>query len=137
MAIIKWHSPRPTPWPSFYDDFFDWPNLSDSTDLDVYETDNAVVVEAAVPGIPEDKVDVTIEGNVLTITATYEETEEEKEKKKTIYKSSRQSTFNYSTSLPRSVDSTKAVAEVENGVVKVTVPKSESEKPKKIQVTKK
>ena len=66
-----------------------------------------------------------------------EENQEEKDKKKVVYKSSRQTSFSYSTSLPRMVDSTKAAAEVENGVVKVTVPKMEEEKPKKISVTKK
>ena len=45
-------------------------------------------------------------------------------------------TINYSTSLLRMVDGTKAVAEVENGVVKVTIPKAEEEKPRKIVVKK-
>lgn len=137
MAIVKWKSNYPT-WPNFFDDdFLTWPDLSDSTQMDVYETDDAVVVEAAVPGVPEDKVDVTVEGNVLTISANYEETEEEKNQKKVVYKSSRKTSFSYSTSLPRTVDSTKAEAEVENGVVKVTVPKTEEEMPKKIKIKKK
>lgn len=122
-----------------------WPTLSNwdlqadlgQQGITIYETDEAVVAEAAIPGVPEKDVEVTIEGNVLTISASYEETEEEKKKKKTVYKSTRQTCFNYSTSLPRMVDGTKAQAEVENGVVRVTVPKMEQEKPKKIAVTKK
>ncbi len=138
MAIIKWNRTYPTLWPSMLDDdLLDWPNLSSDKGLNVYETDDAVVVEAAVPGIPEDKVEVTVEGNILTISGTHDENQEEKDKKKVVYKSSRQTSFSYSTSLPRMVDSTKAAAEVENGVVKVTVPKMEEEKPKKISVTKK
>ena len=58
-------------------------------------------------------------------------------KKKVVYKSSRQMSFHYSTSLPRRVDASRADAEVENGVVKVTIPKVEEEKPKKIVVKKK
>lgn len=137
MKLVKSNQVFPF-WPSIMDDdFFSWPELSDSTQMDVYETNDAVVVEAAVPGVPEDKVEVTVEGNVLTISANYKETQEDKDKKKTIYKSSRQTSFNYSTSLPRSVDSSKASAEVENGLVIVTVPKAEEELPKKIAIKKK
>lgn len=137
MKLVKWNTPM---WPSFFDDD-DWPNWpeisSTNKGLDIYETEDAVVVEAAVPGVPEDKVDVSIEGNVLTISAKHEETEEKKEKKKTVYKESRQTSFSYSTNLPRMVDATKAKAEVENGVVTITVPKTEEEKPKRIEVKKK
>ena len=107
------------------------------TALDMYETDNEVIAKAAVPGVPEEKVEVTVEGNILSIKADHEETKEEKDKKKVVYKSTRQTSFNYSTSLPRMVDGSRAVAEVENGVVKVTIPKAEEEKPKKILVKKK
>lgn len=137
MNLIKYNKRFPV-WPSILDDdFFNWPELSDSTQMDVYETEDAVVVEAAVPGVPEDMVEVTVDDNVLTIAATFEETEEEKQKKKTIYKSSRQTSFNYSTSLPRNVNSAEAVAEVENGLVRITVPKAKEALPKKIEVTKK
>ncbi len=139
MAIIKWNRPV---WPSFIDEetwpsVFNWPDISESTGgVDIYETDDAVVVEAQVPGVKEENVEVTIEGNILTISATVQTTEEEKNKRKTIYKSTRQGSFNYSTSLPRIVDASRAEAEVSDGVVKVSVPKVEEEKPKKIVVKK-
>jgi len=142
MAIIKRRRNFPFWMSSILDDDM-WPQLawpdasSMSSGLDIYETDDAVVVEAQVPGVPEEDVNVTIEGNVLTICANFEETEEEKDKKKTVYKSTRQTSFNYSTNLPRMVSSEEANAEVENGVVKVTIPKIEEEKPKKIEVKKK
>lgn len=137
MKLVRWNKPY-SYWPSIFDeDFFEWPSISEEKGLNIYETDSEVVVEAAVPGIPENEVEVTVEGNVLTISAEHEETEEEKDKKKTVYKSTRQTSFNYSTSLPRAVDGSKAMAEVENGVVKVIVPKTEETKPKKIEVTKK
>lgn len=140
MAIVRWRNRRfPMPHPSFDEDFWPqitWPDVS-SSGMDIYETDDSVVVEAQVPGVPEDKVDVTVEGNVLTISAAHRETKEEKDKKKTVYKQSRQSAFNYSTSLPRMVDGEKAEAEVDKGVVKVTIPKLEAEKPKRISVKRK
>lgn len=138
MAIVKWNRYGPSLWPSFFDeDFFKAPSVVGDSGLDVYETDDAVVVEASVPGIPEDKVEVTVEGNVLTISANYEQTEEEQKKKKAVYKCTRQTSFSYSTNLPRMVRGEQAKAEVDNGVVRVTVPKAEEEKPKRIEVKKK
>ncbi len=137
MSIIKWNSNFPMVWPSILDEFDSWPQISNKAVLDIYETDDSIVVEAPVPGIPEDKVDVTIEGNVLNISASYEETDEEKKKKKVVYKSSRQTSFNYSTSLPRMVRGSEATAVVDNGIVRVTIPKTEEEKPKRIEVKKK
>lgn len=137
MALIKWKSQYPV-WPSFFDDdVVRWPDLSDSSQMDVYETEDAVVVEAAVPGVSEDKVEVTVEGNILTITASHDETQEEKDKKKVVYKSSRQTSFTYSTSLPRTVQASKAEAEVQDGIVRVTVPKTDEDLPKKISVKRK
>jgi len=139
MTLVRWHRPLPGRRGPFFDDLdlFEWPELSTDTNMNIYETDDDVVVEAAVPGVPEDKVEVSVEGNVLTIDAEHEETAEEEGKKRTVYKSSRQTSFHYSTSLPRMVDSESAKAEVENGVVKVTVPKSKSERKKKVSVKKK
>lgn len=135
MKLVKWSNMQPV-WPSFFDEE-DWPFNSNFTNsnngIDIYETDESVVVEAMVPGIPEDKINVTIEGNVLNITANYEEKEEDSDKKK-MYKKSRQTSFSYSTSLPRMVDGSKADAEVENGIVKIVVPKTEQEKPKRIEI---
>lgn len=142
MAIVKWNRSWPSMWPSMFDDdnlpsLVNWPDTGTGNGLNIYETDNDVVVEAQVPGIPEDKVEVSVEGGVLSISGSYEETEEEKDKKKVVYKNTRQTSFNYTTSLPRLVDANKAAATVDNGVVKVTIPKVEEEKPKKILVSKK
>jgi len=138
MAIVKWNR-----WgmPTIFDDdkwFSQWLDQDTATNgLDIFETDDSVVVEAQVPGIKEENIDINIEGNVLTINACQEETEEQKNKKKTIYKSTRQTSFNYSTNLPRIVDSSKTEAEVQDGVLKITIPKSEEIKPKKIEIKKK
>lgn len=138
MAIVKWNR-----WgmPTIFDDdkwFSQWLDQDTSSNgLDIYETDDSVIVEAQVPGIKEENIDINIEGNVLTINASQEETEEQKNKKKTIYKSTRQTSFNYSTNLPRIVDPSKTEAEIQDGVVKITIPKSEETKPKKIEIKKK
>jgi len=143
MAIVKWNRYFPSVWPSFFDEENwptvgkDWPDLSSNSGLDIYETDDSVVVKAAVPGIKDKDVEVTVEGSVLTVNGSTEETEEQKKQKKIIYKSSRQTSFSYSTSLPRMVDGTRAKAEVEDGIVTITIPKVEEEKPKRIEVKRK
>jgi HSP20 family protein len=119
----------------FEEDLFPTNFLEEKNGIDIYETDDSVIVEAQVPGIKQEDVSITVEGNILTITA--EHIEKEEDKKKVVYKSTRQTSFHYATTLPRMVNANKAEAEVENGLVKVTIPKAEEEKPKRIVVKKK
>jgi HSP20 family protein len=116
------------------DETDDWPQLCVTEGLDVYETDSDVVVKAAVPGIPADKVEVTFEDGVLRIKAKTEEAKEEKAKKKVVYRQQRMSYFDYTTTLPRAVDGDRISAEVVDGVVTVNAPLVPQAKPKKIAV---
>lgn len=135
MPIIKWDPFNPlrlrTFWPSFIDEE-DWVDTSEG--LSVYETDNDLVVKAHIAGIPADKVDVSVEGGVITIKGEHEETEEEKKKKKVVYRQARSAKYLYTTNIPCPVETNKASAVVENGVVTVTIPKAPEAKPKKIAV---
>jgi len=136
MAIVRFDPFTRT----FLKPFFAWeddedlPELTMTEGLDVYEEDDKVVVKAAVPGIPADKVDVTFEDGVLRIRAKIEESKEEKEKRKTIYRMDRVTSFDYTTTLPRPVDEKTLEAKVENGVVVVSAKIAEAAKPKKIPV---
>lgn len=137
MAIVKF-SPF-TPWAndrffSLLEDDDNWPTVKVTDGLDVYETDKEVIVKAAVPGIPADKVDVTFEDGVLRIKAQSEETDEEKKQKKVVYRQQRMSFFDYTTTLPRAVDGSNISANVKDGVVTITAPIAEAAKPKKITV---
>jgi HSP20 family protein len=129
MQIVKFN-----PFFPVFDEDDTFPQFKVNDNLDVYETDNEIVVKAAVPGISADKVDVTFEDGVLRITAKLEETNEEKEKKKVVYRQQRVSYFDYTTTLPRAVDGDKIEAEVVNGVVTVKAPIAPAAKPKKIAV---
>lgn len=137
MAIVKlnpfspWLSDRF--FPSFEEDD-NWPAVKVTDGLDVYETDKDVVVKAAVPGIPADKVDVTFEDGVLRIKAEARDSEEEKKAKKVVYRQQKMSFFDYTTTLPRAVDGNKISAEVNDGVVTIKAPIAEAAKPKKIAV---
>ncbi|GIW59944.1 MAG: hypothetical protein KatS3mg087_1010 [Patescibacteria group bacterium] len=112
-----------------------WPAIgSGATGLSVTEDQNNVYVDAAVPGVDADNVDVTFEKGVLTITAKQEEKEENKKRK--VYREFSRN-FSYRAAMPVEVDSDKITAEVKDGVVYVTLPKSAHVQPKKVSVTKK
>lgn len=120
--------------PTFWEDE-DWPFFQSGRGMEVFETDNEIVVKAPIPGILPEEVSVTFEDGVLRISGKHEESEEDKQKKKVVYQSHRSSTFNYQTTLPRMIDPNSIKAEVEHGVITVTAPISEAAKLKKIEVS--
>jgi HSP20 family protein len=101
--------------------------------LDVYQTDENIVVKASAPGLKPDDLDISITGDTLTIQG---ETSEEKEETGAQYylKERRASSFSRSVTLPTMVKAENATAEFENGVLTLTLPKVEEVKPKTITV---
>jgi len=121
---------------SFVRPFGGWPFLTGEAQtlaLDIYETDDDLVVEASLPGINPDEVDISVVGNTLTIKGEHEEKKEE-EKGKYHCRERRYGAFQRTVSLPVEVDANKAEAVFENGVLKLTLPKVEEARPKRIQV---
>lgn len=135
MADVRLRPFRPFLLPSLWDEEEWQPFTSGSHGIDVYETDNDVVVKAPVPGIPVENVDVSFEDGILRIRGRHEEKEEDKKRKKVVHQSQRVTSFDYATTLPRPVDVAKVQAEVSNGVVTVTAPLATEAKPRKITVT--
>lgn len=114
-----------------------WPLLggeSQALALDMYETDEDLVVEASLPGFNPDEVDISVVGNTLTVKGEHVEEAEKEEKGKYHFRERRYGAFQRSVSLPVEVNSDKADASFENGVLKLTLPKVEEAKPKRIQV---
>jgi HSP20 family protein len=139
MAIIRfnpYHFSRNPFLPSFFDedDETRWPELTMTDGLNIFEEEGKVVIEASVPGIPEEKLDITYEDGVLHIAGRSEDKEEEKKKNKVVHRLQRISSFDYTTYLPRPIDEKKIEATVINGVLRVTAPIAEEAKPKKITV---
>jgi len=135
MAIIRfdpWKMYRPFSSSLFDDD--EWPEVTVTEGLNVFEEGGNVVVEASVPGIPEEKLDITYEDGVLHISGRSEEKEEEKKKNRVIHRMQRVTSFDYTTYLPRPIDEKQIEATVKNGVLKVTAPIAEAAKPKRITV---
>lgn len=119
-------------WPNLWDDE-DWGVTATADNLDVYETANEVVVKASVAGVDPEKVEITFEKGVLTISATEES--EEKEDKKYYKKASR--SYSYRVAVPGNIDlGTEPEAKVTHGIVSVTFKKAEEAKPKKIAIKK-
>lgn len=136
MAIVRFDPFFPRSWVRTFwpEDEEEWPEITLTEGLDVYEQDDKIFVKAAVPGVPADKVDVTYEDGVLHIKAKVEENQEEKKKRKVVYRMERVASFDYTTTLPRPVDEKSIEAHVENGVVTVTAKIAEAAKPKRIPV---
>ncbi len=130
MAIIR-RRPSLT-WPWFLEDW-ELPETIEQQNMDIYETEDNIVIEAPVPGIDKDDIDVTIEEGVIRIKAEKEEKEEEEEGKEYHAKRAKRSYY-YQASLPSRGEWDNAEAEVKEGLVTVKVPKAEEVKPKKIEV---
>ena len=101
--------------------------------IDLFETDDEVVVKASLPGVKAENIDISVTGQVLTLRG--ESREEHEEKAQNYYRRERRSgTFLRQISLPTEVDSGKADASFEDGVLKLRLPKVEAVKPKTIKV---
>jgi HSP20 family protein len=112
-----------------------WPAVAEGSFLavDVYETEDTVVVEAPVPGLKPEDVEITISGDTLTIKGETK-SEEKVEREKYIRQERRYGSFCRAVALPEGLDRDKAEADFEDGVLKVTFPKLEEVKPKSIKV---
>ncbi len=101
--------------------------------LDVAEDDNNFVVKASVPGIKPEDIEVTVHGEVLTIRGEMKQ-EQDRENERYHLRERRYGTFTRSLSLPAPVKTDEVSAEYNNGVLTLTLPKTEEVKPKRIQV---
>lgn len=133
MNIVKFN-PFLNRWPSSFFDEETWPELTVTEGLDVYEKDNRIVVEAAMPGIPEENIDITYEDGVLHISGKWQESMEDKKKKKTVYKSQMVRSFDYRTMMPRPIDTNSVEATMKNGVLMVEAKVAPEAQAKKIKI---
>jgi len=114
---------------------FDFPSLARfwGPAVDLSETEDEVVVRAEVPGLDSKDLEVSIAGNVLTLSG--QKKEEHEEKARGFYRSERRAGgFRRSVQLPSWVDANQASAEYENGILTVHLKKDEKARPKKVPV---
>ncbi len=103
--------------------------------VDIYETENALVMKAELPGVDENDIELKIEDSTLTLKG---DRKLEKETKEENYHRIERSygSFYRSFTLPQNIDQNKIKAESENGILKVTLPKKAELKPKKVKILK-
>ena len=101
--------------------------------LDVYETDDDLVVKASVPGIKPEDIKVTIVANTVTIEGETK-CDEEVKAESYVYRERSFGRFRRLVTLPRSVSPDDASAEFENGVLTLTVPKAKEAKTRSIKI---
>jgi len=101
--------------------------------VDVFEDDHAITLQAELPGIRENDLNVRLDNNVLTISG--ERKFEHEDKKDNFHRIERSyGRFTRSFTLPSSVDPENVNAEFENGVLKVAIPKREEWKSRQIKI---
>ncbi len=101
--------------------------------LDVVDRDDEVLVRAEVPGVNKEDLEVSINGDLFTIKGkTRHETKEEKGDYYRCEVS--QGSFSRSVTLPASVDDSKASAQLKDGMLEVTLPKTEKAKKRAIKI---
>ena len=122
---------------SLFDDFFNRSPITregyGGIDVDMFQTDEEVIVKASIPGVKPEDINISVTNDVLTIRGEMKEEKEIEESKYQI-RERRIGSFSRSMALPSQVKSEKAQAEFENGVLTLTLPKSEEVKPKMITV---
>jgi HSP20 family protein len=102
-------------------------------DVDIYETENEIVVKAEVPGVDKEQIAIEVKDGVLTLRG---ERKFEKEVKEENYHRMERSYggFMRSFSVPSSVDADRIGARLKDGVLEVKLPKADKAKPRQIKV---
>jgi HSP20 family protein len=100
--------------------------------VDAYTVDDAIVLEADVPGVKPEELDIKLEGDVLTIRGEFKN---RAENRNYILRERISGPFERVLTINTPIDYNKVAATFEEGVVQIVLPKSEAVKPKQIKVT--
>jgi HSP20 family protein len=148
MALVRWYDRDLEPVGTFdwlqrqINELFDFPRFPESQGLfdrrvspaiDVVEHADRFTVECDLPGIDQKDIDISIASGVLTIRGE-KKTEKKSEKSKVYKKETWEGSFQKTVSLPTGVDADKVEATFTDGVLKITLPKREEAKTKKIEL---
>jgi len=142
MDLIKWNPFKDLKFlnkefDNFFSDFEEFfaPTSSVKFDMDVYEDKekNMLFIKCHLPGIPKEKIDITVNGDVLTISATqnnYESDSTVKYYRKEICKTS----YQRSIKIPFDIELDKIEARHKDGELLISIPKSEVKSSNRIQI---
>lgn len=113
-----------------------WSNMETMPDirLDVSEDPNAYRVKAEIPGVDKKDIDLSVEGNQISISAEIKRETKQKDGEKAVCSERYYGKVYRSFATPTDVDATKAEAKYENGVLTVTLPKKSNGHARKIVI---
>lgn len=94
--------------------------------IDVKEDDATYTVHAEIPGVAKDDIQVSVEGNVVSLRAEVQQKDEKKEGEKVLRSERYYGAVERSFQLPADVDAAQAKAKYDNGVLTLTLPKKQS-----------
>ncbi|MFK7805595.1 MAG: Hsp20/alpha crystallin family protein [Anaerolineae bacterium] len=163
-TLVRWNPTRnirkmQTDMDRLMESFFESPQVAQSTHsnlpLDVAETQDSYVISAAVPGLKSDDIDITVEDGVLTIAGEVKNSFEtlgsanpadasDPENNEDVQESTavkfhlrerRYGNFARKLRLPKDVDTEKISASQEDGILTISLGKSEAAQPKKISIS--
>jgi HSP20 family protein len=101
--------------------------------IDVVQKPEEIVVNASLPGVKPEDIDVTIEDNVLTLKAARQAEHREEDARYLVQERS-YGRYYRALRLPDTVDVNKVKSAYDNGVLSISLPKAEEKKPKQIKV---
>lgn len=136
MSLVRWSplSRMLSQWPELWDEDLLTGIQTGGNSIDVYETDDEVVVSANVAGVKEEDIDLTFEKGILWIKAdrTQEDSQNKKHYSKAVW------SYSYKVAVPGLLDfNQEPDAHMENGMVTIKFKKSEGSKPRKLKLAKK
>ena len=102
--------------------------------LDVDETDDHYIVKTDLPGVNPENINITVHDDELTIIAEIPEQTSEHKEAKTLIRERRYGRFSRSVRLPHSVDADKVEADYAEGMLTLTLPKTEGARVKVIPI---
>jgi HSP20 family protein len=106
---------------------------SEAVPVDIRETENAYVVRASVPGIKPEDLEITVQGDTVTIRGE-SRGEEERAEENWLVREQRQGMLQRTLTLPSAVNADRAQAHCEHGVLTLTLPKAEEAKLRRIPI---
>jgi HSP20 family protein len=120
--------------PSFTDEFgVNFFGSNSYPKVDVIDHHDKITIEAEIPGLSKHEVSVDLEENILTVSGL-KQSKEEDEDIKYIRKELKRSSFKRSFKLGENIKQKNVKADFNNGILLITLPKKEPEKPKKIKI---
>jgi HSP20 family protein len=102
--------------------------------LDLYTTPEAVIAKIALPGVKPEDVEITITEDLVTISGSFEEIKEEPAEAGYVHKELAKGAFSRSFSIPMAVKVDAAKAEFKDGLLALTLPKTEEVKPRHVKI---